>query len=44
LGLNTAGNREETVNFQINGITINDQLGGSNTPNRSDSGAVNCQY
>src|ERR1044072_3661470 len=26
LGLNTAGNREETVNFQINGITINDQL------------------
>src|SRR6476620_5731920 len=26
LGLNTAGNREETANFQINGITINDQL------------------
>src|SRR6476619_6296626 len=26
LGLNTAGNREETVNFQINDITINDQL------------------
>jgi Carboxypeptidase regulatory-like domain/TonB dependent receptor len=26
LGLNTAGNREDTVNFQINGITINDQL------------------
>jgi outer membrane receptor protein involved in Fe transport len=26
LGLNTAGNREDAVNFQINGITINDQL------------------
>src|SRR5687767_13784319 len=26
LGPDTAGNREETVNFQINGITINDQL------------------
>ena len=26
MGLNTAGNREDTVNFQINGITINDQL------------------
>src|ERR1044072_1204910 len=26
LGLNTAGNREDTVNFQINGITLNDQV------------------
>ncbi|HEX3102153.1 MAG TPA: carboxypeptidase-like regulatory domain-containing protein, partial [Pyrinomonadaceae bacterium] len=26
LALNTGGNREDTVNFQINGITLNDQL------------------
>jgi hypothetical protein len=26
LTLNTAGNREDTVNFQINGITLNDQV------------------
>ena len=26
LALNTAGNREDTVNFQINGITLNDQV------------------
>src|SRR6476620_223879 len=26
LGINTSGNREDTANFQINGITINDQL------------------
>ncbi len=26
LALNTAGNREDTVNFQVNGITLNDQL------------------
>jgi hypothetical protein len=26
LALNTAGNREDTVNFQINGITLNDQI------------------
>ena len=25
-GLNTAGNREDTVSFQVNGITLNDQL------------------
>ena len=25
-GLNTAGNREETVNYQINGINLNDQI------------------
>ena len=26
LALNTAGNREDTVNYQINGITLNDQV------------------
>lgn len=26
LALNTAGNREDTINFQINGITLNDQV------------------
>jgi len=26
LALNTAGNREDTVNFEINGITLNDQV------------------
>ena len=26
LALNTAGNREDTVNYQINGITLNDQI------------------
>lgn len=26
LALNTAGNREDTVNFQINGISLNDQV------------------
>ncbi len=26
LAFNTAGNREDTVNFQINGITLNDQV------------------
>jgi len=26
MGLNTSGNREDTVNFQINGINLNDQL------------------
>jgi hypothetical protein len=26
LGINTAGNREDTVNYLINGITLNDQL------------------
>ena len=25
-GINTAGNREDTVNYMINGITLNDQL------------------
>ena len=29
LGFNTAGNREDSVNFQINGITLNDQVNNS---------------
>ena len=26
VALNTAGNREDTVNYQINGINLNDQI------------------
>lgn len=33
LAFNTAGNREDTVNFQINGVTLNDQVNNTITFN-----------